>query len=414
MFGASFFGYGLSTLIDKIAHGSSASETIRALSLNNSALVGGILLSGIVSVIATIIITSIAQLVAKALGGTGTYPKLVYAFAAFLAPATLIISVAMLIMGYLIYPLVAYVIVLNVLAVRAVHRLGWGKAVLSNLHTIMLVVALPATVFLYLFGDLSPLLQQLANEYEMPVNVSWERTLQTGGGTNLVVEVPSAAIDWVENRDQFACRMAAFARARYQRPESVKAVRVVFSTGQQTGMITLTTPDKVYLWEVTDPAFLACKPGLSDAEKHFKTGAKLDGQGRSPEALVEYNEAIRLSPEYAVAYNNRGTVYNDLGQYQRAIEDFNEAIRLNPGVAIVYLNRGFSYDHLTQYKRAIQDFDAAIRLNAQLAPAYALRALAYTRLGMDAEARQNTDMAVKHGFDPVSLKAKIEELRKAY
>ena len=32
-----------------------------------------------------------------------------------------------------------------------------------------------------------------------------------------------------------------------------------------------------------------------------------------------------------------------LGQFQRAIEDHDEAIRLNPELALVYFNRGVAY-----------------------------------------------------------------------
>ena len=42
-------------------------------------------------------------------------------------------------------------------------------------------------------------------------------------------------------------------------------------------------------------------------------------------------------------YNNRGIAYAKLGQYQRAIEDFNKAIRLKPDYADAYSNRGVAY-----------------------------------------------------------------------
>jgi tetratricopeptide (TPR) repeat protein len=44
-----------------------------------------------------------------------------------------------------------------------------------------------------------------------------------------------------------------------------------------------------------------------------------------------------------LAYNNRGTAYNDIGQYQRAIKDYNEAIRLKPNDSLAYKNRGLAY-----------------------------------------------------------------------
>jgi tetratricopeptide (TPR) repeat protein len=61
------------------------------------------------------------------------------------------------------------------------------------------------------------------------------------------------------------------------------------------------------------------------------------------EAIYHYNEAIRLKPDYAYAYNNRGSTYARLGQYQLAIKDYNEALRLKPDYTLVYKNRGLSY-----------------------------------------------------------------------
>ena len=49
-------------------------------------------------------------------------------------------------------------------------------------------------------------------------------------------------------------------------------------------------------------------------------------------AIADYDEAIRLNPEVATAFNNRGNAYADKHLYDRAIADYDEAIRLNPRV----------------------------------------------------------------------------------
>jgi tetratricopeptide (TPR) repeat protein len=48
------------------------------------------------------------------------------------------------------------------------------------------------------------------------------------------------------------------------------------------------------------------------------------------QALQDADEAIRLNPQDAEAYYDRGVAYTNLGQYERAIQDADEAIRLNP------------------------------------------------------------------------------------
>ena len=64
-----------------------------------------------------------------------------------------------------------------------------------------------------------------------------------------------------------------------------------------------------------------------------------------------------------MAYTNRGVAYNDLKQYERAISDYNKAIELNPNFALAYNNRGWAYYCLKKYQQALKDFDKAIELN---------------------------------------------------
>ena len=77
----------------------------------------------------------------------------------------------------------------------------------------------------------------------------------------------------------------------------------------------------VSLLLVTIALVLSACGGLSEAEEHHNAGADLQEQGRLEEAIAEYDEAIRLDPQYSAAYNNRGAAYLDLGWHRRAIED---------------------------------------------------------------------------------------------
>ena len=125
---------------------------------------------------------------------------------------------------------------------------------------------------------------------------------------------------------------------------------------------------------------------LSRAEMHYNAGVKLMDQGKLKEAIAEYDEAIRLNPKYALAYNNRGSAYYELGQYERAIQDFDEAIRLNPEFAGAYYNRGNAYHGLGQYERAIEDYGEAIRINPEFAEAYHNRGITYKLQGKKLQA----------------------------
>lgn len=86
-------------------------------------------------VIGALIYAALVQVVARALGGTGTFEKLFYGFAAYGAPLGMVTSVlgAIPFLGCLSFPFAIYGIVLNVIANQAVNEYDTGKAVLSSL-----------------------------------------------------------------------------------------------------------------------------------------------------------------------------------------------------------------------------------------------------------------------------------------
>ncbi len=104
--------------------------------------------------------------------------------------------------------------------------------------------------------------------------------------------------------------------------------------------------------------------------------------GRYQEALEDYDTALRLKPDCAEAYYNRGIIYGkSLGRYELALNDFNEAIRRDVDYIKAYNNRGLIYILLGRYHYAIQDFSKAISLKPDYADAYNNRAFAYLKTG---------------------------------
>ena len=95
------------------------------------------------------------------------------------------------------------------------------------------------------------------------------------------------------------------------------------------------------------------KAAADDASTFLKRSSEKIEVGDYEEAIADLNEAIRLDPNNAVAWNNRGFSKNKLGDYQGAIADLDEAIRLDPNYAVAWNNRGFSKRKLGDYAGAI-------------------------------------------------------------
>ena len=100
-------------------------------------------------------------------------------------------------------------------------------------------------------------------------------------------------------------------------------------------------------------------------------------------AIDDFDEAIRINPNDERFYNNRGLAKRHLGQYESAVDDFDEAIRINPNDVAFHYHRGLANNNLEDYESAIDDFDEAIRINSDYAKAYYHRGLARFYLARD-------------------------------
>lgn len=110
---------------------------------------------------------------------------------------------------------------------------------------------------------------------------------------------------------------------------------------------------------------------------------------RHNDAVVAFNQAIRLQPGLATAYLQRGSTYRNLGQYQKAIADYNEGIRLEPNSGYLHGLRGIAYAAIGQHQLAITDFNMAVKLQPDNASNYAIRGNGYLALGQYEQACQD-------------------------
>ncbi len=93
-----------------------------------------------------------------------------------------------------------------------------------------------------------------------------------------------------------------------------------------------------------------------------------------------WTDVIDKYPACHIAYNNRGYLYNDFGQYDKAIADFDKGIALSPDYGRLYLNRGLSYYRMKDYDKAFADYSMAIKLDTTEPQSYINRGTMYTDL----------------------------------
>ncbi|RKU39374.1 hypothetical protein C6496_01165 [Candidatus Poribacteria bacterium] len=97
----------------------------------------------------------------------------------------------------------------------------------------------------------------------------------------------------------------------------------------------------------------------------FSIGNILSEGGWIRESISAYDMALRLKPDFAETYYNRGTAKTLIGEYETAIADFDEAIHLNPEFVEAHYNRGIAKLALNQSESTRHDLDIALKLAEQ-------------------------------------------------
>jgi len=120
--------------------------------------------------------------------------------------------------------------------------------------------------------------------------------------------------------------------------------------------------------------------------------------GRYEEAIADYDAVLRLDPEQVGAWANRGAAKAKLGRHNEALADYDAALRLDPNHVLALANRGLARIALGRYEEAIADFDSVLRLNPDNAGVYNNRGWVKARLGRHEEAIADYDAALR--LDP--------------
>ena len=152
-----------------------------------------------------------------------------------------------------------------------------------------------------------------------------------------------------------------------------------------------------------DPGFTCGPPSqISAAVALNNRGVARQDKGDLDGAIQDYNEAIRLKPDYAIAFLSRGTARRVKGDLDGAIQDDNQAIRLKPDDANSFGERGIARRAKGDVEGAVRDFSEAIRLKPNDARVFVYRGEA--RL-----AKSDIDGAIQDFNAAISLKSDYAE-----
>ena len=148
------------------------------------------------------------------------------------------------------------------------------------------------------------------------------------------------------------------------------------------------------------------------AEAHFRLGLGYESLGKREEAEAEYKKAVAAYKKYfeendndAEAHYALGQTYANLGQYSEAIREYKEATKLKEDDPDMFYDLGVAYTKLAQYDAAAAAFSKSLEID----PDYYR---AQDGLDEAKEGIKRIRVGRKHAEDLLK-KQKEEELKKA-
>lgn len=141
----------------------------------------------------------------------------------------------------------------------------------------------------------------------------------------------------------------------------------------------------------------AIKLDATNGTAYYHRAKALEELGKIDEAISDYTFMIAFETDLVKAFYNRGTLYSEKKIYRLAIEDFNSALKLDPKHKNAFYNRGATYFDLKDYDKAIADFTQVITLNPTDKDAFDYRALSYCKKGQTNLALKDQEQAIKLG-----------------
>ncbi len=138
---------------------------------------------------------------------------------------------------------------------------------------------------------------------------------------------------------------------------------------------------------------LRIKPDYIDA--HYNLGNTWLQLGNLPEAIAQYEQALRIKPDFAEAHNNLGNALLQLGNLPEAIAQYEQALRIKPDYLDAHYNLGNALLQSGKATEAIAQYEQALRIKPDFAEAHNNLGNALRQLGNLPEAIGQYEQALR-------------------
>ena len=130
-----------------------------------------------------------------------------------------------------------------------------------------------------------------------------------------------------------------------------------------------------------------------DVELRNALGWTLFQDGRTAEAVAEYERALAANPSHVKSHNNLALALVELGRLEEAARHFETSLQFEPK-AEIYSDLGFIMARLGKSERALADYRKALELDPNCASAHFNLAVAFVQAGALEEAESHYRQAL--------------------
>ncbi len=103
------------------------------------------------------------------------------------------------------------------------------------------------------------------------------------------------------------------------------------------------------------------------AKTFFDQGQAYSKKKSWPLAIGAYQQAVRIEPKFAEAWNNMGYCYRKVKQFDKALDAYTQAINLKPDFAYPHEYMARTYLAMGNKNSAMREYEILKRLDAKMA-----------------------------------------------
>jgi serine/threonine protein kinase len=196
----------------------------------------------------------------------------------------------------------------------------------------------------------------------------------------------------------YACRPGSTGKVRVPAQQTPADLRLVVNQrGSTAGVMAVSAHTGKssainYLTNSTSSVREKCREG----DQHLR-------QQHYAQALLAYDEAIRMDARNFYAWNGKGTALYNQGNYRKALDAYLQATEIDASNPVVWVSAGLVLNRLQRYQQALVHFERALTIDPHYVAAWNGKADAQLDMHLPEEAIKSYQQALS--YDEKSFQA---------